>query len=76
MANQLFNQLQQNPMLQQFKTFQDNPLQFLLQHKVNIPQEYQNDPRAAVQYLLNNGQMSQAQFNRISQIAQQMGIKL
>lgn len=76
MANQLFNQLQQNPILQQFQTFQNNPLQFLTQHKINIPQEYVNDPHAAVQYLMNNGQMSQAQFDRISKIAQNMGVKL
>lgn len=37
---------------------------------------FQNDPRGAVQYMLNNGQMSQAQFNRLSQMAQMMGIRL
>ena len=75
MANPLFNQIQ-NPMMQQFKSFQNNPMQFLLNNRINIPQEFQNDPHGAVQYLLNNGQMSQAQFNKLSQMAQKMGIKL
>lgn len=76
MANQLFNQLNSNSMMQQFQSFQQNPIQFLLNNKINIPQEFQNNPHGAVQYLLNNGQMSQAQFNRLSQMAQSMGIKL
>ena len=61
---------------QMFQQFTQNPLQFLVQRKVNIPQQYQNNPKEAVQYLMKNGQMSQNQFNQLSQIAQQMGIKL
>jgi hypothetical protein len=52
-----------------------NPMGFLMQHRINIPQQYANDPRGAVQYLLNNGQMSQDQLNSIMQKAQQMGYK-
>ena len=59
-----------------FSSFMQNPMQFLMQRKINIPQQYQNDPHGAVQYLLNNGQMRQEDFNRLSQIAGQMGIKL
>lgn len=77
MANPLFNQMNpQNNMMQQFQSFQKNPMQFLMNSKINIPQEFQNDPHGAVQYLLNNGQMSQSQFNRLSQMAQKMGVKL
>ena len=77
MANKLYQQMQpQNNMMQQFQKFQQNPFQFLINNKINIPQEYQNDPRGAVQYLMNNGQMSQDQFNKLSQMAQRMGIKL
>lgn len=77
MANQLFQQMNpQQSMMQQFQTFQQNPFQFLLRNKVNLPQQFQNDPHGAVQYLLNNGQMSQDQFNKLSQMAQNMGVKL
>ena len=42
----------------------------------NTCPDFQNDPRGAVQYMLNNGQMSQQQFNQLSSMAQSMGIKL
>lgn len=76
MANPLFNQLNQSSMMQQFQAFKQNPMQFLLNNKINIPEQFMNDPKAAVQYLMNNGQMSQAQFDSISKIAQQMGLKI
>ena len=77
MANSLFNQMNpQNNMMQQFQSFQQNPMQFLLRNKVNIPDEFQNDPKGAIQYLMNQGKMSQGQFNQLSQMAQRMGIKL
>lgn len=80
MANSLFNSLggnmPMNNMAQQFNSFRSNPMQYLIQKRINIPQEFANNPRGAVQYLMNNGQMSQQQFNNLSQLAQQMGIKL
>ena len=39
-----------------------NPYQFLLRMKFNIPQEIQNDPDAITQYLMNTGRMSQEQY--------------
>lgn len=58
-----------NPMamLQQLKS---NPLQFLLQRKLNIPQSIANDPNAIVNHLLQTGQVSQEAVNRAYQ---QMG---
>ena len=77
MANHLFteHQANANPIMKQFGQFRQNPMQFLLQKNINIPQEYMNDPHGAVQYLMNSGRMSQDQFNRLSQMAQQMGVK-
>lgn len=72
----LFNKEQQNPFMQQFNIFQQNPMQFLLNKNINIPQNLQQDPKGAVQYLLNNGQMTQEQFNRLNSIASKMGVKL
>ena len=75
--NSLYQSMQQNSMQNQYSQFTQNPLQFIMQRKgISIPQEFQNDPHGAVQYLLDNGQMSQAQLNRFSQIAQSMGVKL
>lgn len=61
--------------MQQFNMFRQNPLQFLMQRRLNIPQQYMNDPKGAVEYLMQNGQMSQQQFQQFSQMANQMGLK-
>ncbi|MBQ2663100.1 MAG: hypothetical protein IJP94_01600 [Clostridia bacterium] len=58
-----------------FSQFKNNPMQFLMQRKINIPQQYQNDPQGAVQYLMNSGQLTQDGFNKLSNMAQQMGLK-
>lgn len=63
----------QNPMFDRFK---QNPIQFLLQRKINLPQEYANNPQGAVQYLMSNGQMSQTTFENLRGKAAQMGYKL
>ena len=63
-------------MISQFQQFKQNPAQFLLTRNVNIPQQFQNDPRGAVQYLLSNGQMSQNTYNNLSQMVMGMGGKL
>lgn len=65
MANPLFT----NQLMSQFQQFKSNPMSFLLQRNLNIPQQYLNNPEEAVKYLMNNGQMSQEQYNQISQIA-------
>lgn len=76
--NPLFNEMQgnaQNGIMQQFNQFRQNPVQYLIQRHMNIPPQYMNDPRGAVNYLLQNGQMSNQQFQQLSQIANQMGLK-
>lgn len=55
-------------MLQQLKA---NPMQFLLQRKMNIPNGLpMNDPNAILNHLLQTGQVSQEQINRAYQAAQ------
>lgn len=61
--------LNQN-IISQFQTFMQNPAQFLMSRKLNIPQQYQNDPKGAVQYLLNSGAMTQDDLNRLQGMAQ------
>lgn len=76
MASHLYAEQQNRGMADQFSNFMRNPLQFLVQRKINIPQEYANDPRGAVQYLLNSGQMSQQQFEQLRGRASQMGVNI
>ena len=58
--------------LNQFKGFIQNPMQFFAQRKMNLPQDVMQNPQAAVQQLLNSGQMSQSQFDQLQKMAQQI----
>lgn len=68
MSNPLFNQMQpQNQFTQMMQRFQQ------------FRQTFQGDPRQQVQNLLNSGRVTQNDYNRAVQMAQQfqrmMGIK-
>lgn len=76
MPNNLFNQTQNNNIMSEFSKFQRNPMQYLVDRKINIPQEYMNNPQGAVQYLLNSGQMSQESLNQLMQKANSLGLKM
>ena len=54
-------------MLQQVKA---NPVQFLIQRRLNVPANIANDPNAIVQHLLSTGQVNQQQVNQAYQMAQ------
>ncbi len=60
----------------QYQQFLQNPIQFLHNNEVDIPQQFQNNPREAVQYLINSGQMKQPLLSKIFQMAQMMGLRL
>lgn len=47
-----------------------NPNQMLKQ--LNIPDEYQNNPQGAIQYLMNSGRISQADYNNANNQLKQM----
>lgn len=47
-----------------------NPNQFL--QKMNIPIEYSNDPQGAIQYLMNNGKITQADYNNANNQLKQL----
>lgn len=61
-----------NPMqmFQAFQQFRNNPTAVL--SRLNLPENVMNNPQAAVQHLMNNGQMSQQQFNQLSNMANQL----
>ena len=51
---------------------QNNPLEQLAQQARQFRQQFTGNPRQEVERLLQSGEMSQAQFNQFSQIAQQV----
>ena len=51
---------------------QNNPFMQIMQEAQNLKNTFKGTPREEVQKLLNSGEMSQADFNRYSQIAQQV----
>ena len=75
MANPLYQEQMTNNFQTQFNTFMQNPMQFLSQRKINIPNEFANNPQGAVQHLLNNGQLKQEDLNKMMSFAQKMGFK-
>ncbi len=76
MANKLYEEQMNQGMMSQFGNFMRNPLQFLMQRRINVPPQYANDPQGAVQYLLSSGQMSQETYQRLRSQAEQMGVKM
>lgn len=56
----------------QFSGFCKNPMQYMLQCKLQIPQEYMQSPDQAIQYLMNTGRLSQQQYNMVVQQANQL----
>lgn len=63
-----------NQMLTMLQQLKANPVQFLLQRRLNLPQNISlNDPNAILNYLVSSGQISQEQINNAYQMAQQMG---
>lgn len=59
-----------NGILQMLSQIKSNPVQFLLQRRLNIPQDIGNDPNAILQHLVSTGQISQQQLNNAYQMAQ------
>lgn len=58
-------------MVQQFKT---NPMQMILQSRMNLPQGIPvNDPNAILNHLVQSGQVSQQQINNAYQMMQRLG---
>lgn len=55
-------------MLAQLK---QNPMQFLMQRRMNLPQNVpMNDPQAILNHLMQTGQVSQSQINNAYQMMQ------
>lgn len=60
-----------NP-LAMLQALRQNPMQFLMQRRMNLPQGMNmQDPQAILNHLMQTGQVSQDQVNRAWQMAQQ-----
>lgn len=62
MANPLYNAM----------GIQSNPMTDLIRQAKQFKNQFNGNPRQEVERLLQTGQMSQSDFNRFSQIAQQV----
>lgn len=62
MSNALYNQFGRK----------NNPFEQLAQQAREFQKQFNGNPRQEVERLLQSGQMTQAQFNQYSQIAQQV----
>ena len=60
-----------NPLYQAMGN-QSNPMAELIRQAKEFKNSFNGNPKEEVQRLLNSGQMSQQQFNQLSQIAQQV----
>lgn len=52
-----------NNIMQMLPQLKQNPMQFLLQRRFNVPQSMANDPNAIINHLLQTGQISQDALN-------------
>lgn len=74
MANPFFQAMGGgNNIMQMIQQIKANPVQFLMQRRMNIPQNIGNDPNAILNHLVSTGQISQQQVNSAYQQAQKMG---
>lgn len=55
---------------QGFMQFANNPMQYMINR--GIPQNIASNPQNVIQYLMNNGQLSQQQYNNIVNQANQL----
>lgn len=58
-------------LLQQFRSFSQNPSQYVIQ-QLGIDPKIANNPNAIVQSLMQQGRISQAQYNNARQTANQL----
>ena len=58
-------------MVSQFGGFRQNPMQALLQRRINVPQNLMGNPSGIIQHLMNNGMLNQQQYNAARMVAQQ-----
>ena len=58
-------------MMHSFGSFMQNPMQALLQRRINVPQSMMGNPSAIMQHMMNTGMLNQQQYNAARMAAQQ-----
>ena len=59
-----------NNMMQMLSQLKANPMQFLMQRRLNIPPNIASDPNAILNHLMQTGQVNQSQLNQAYQMMQ------
>lgn len=54
------------------RKIKENPMQFMIEQKFQIPNGINNNPQAIIQHLLNSGQINQQQVNQAAQMLPQL----
>ena len=68
------NPMMPNQIMGMLGQLKANPLQFLMQRRMNLPQNINaNDPQAILNHLVRSGQVSQDQINNAYRMMQRMG---
>lgn len=62
--------MMQNNYMDAFRSFMQSRNQYM--KNMNIPNEIMNDPNGIIQYMLNTGRISQAQYNQAKKMADGM----
>ena len=57
-------------LMNMYSAFKQNPERLFQQY--NIPTQYINDPQGAIQYLMNNGKITQQQYNNANNLYKQL----
>ena len=60
-------------MMQMLNQLKSNPMSVL--GNLGVPQSMTNNPNAIIQNLMNQGKISQEQYNKAVQMAKQMGMR-
>ena len=69
MQNNQNNQINFNSLYNQFT---QNPVQFLIKNRFNIPENIGNNPQTIIQHLLSSGQITQQQLMQVQNMMPQM----
>lgn len=61
-----------NNFMMMYQQFRQNPMAFMMQKGMNIPQNIMNDPNAIINQMMNTGQLNQQTYNKAQQIYRQI----
>ena len=61
---------------QQFGQFMQNPVQFMMMRRWNVPQDIENNPEKIFQHLLDTGQMNQSTYNSLTDFRKEFESRL